>query len=273
MHVIYLNVAGFYIKLSFCLPPTEFSELILLNNLPKQIKDTLKGFIYDKKPSLTDYEVRFYKRTPLILDQKIRASESHLLYLYSEKQQCVKTFLHISISQFIFLLIRIIQKLLSHRQGFILHSSASLVNNQAYLFAGPPNAGKSTVMTMLNDTYSSLADDSMIIKKESGVFYCYQTPVIEKNYWVKKTSRRYKIGKIFFLRKALYFKTEKITDKDYIISNLSKQLWTDKESLKQQMKYFLEFVKRLNHFYFLYFAKDKRKMISFFQNNFSNVGE
>lgn len=266
MHVIYLNIAGFNIKLAFHLPPIKSTKLFLVNDLPRQIKDTHIGFIYQKSPPDIDFEIKFYKRMPIFISKKIKNINANYLYLFAEDKNITRTFLHISISQFIFLLIRIIQKLLSQRQGFILHSSASLVNNQAYLFVGPPNAGKSTVMTMLNDKYSSLADDSMIIKKGIGCFYCYQTPVIEKNYWVKKTSRRYKIGKIFFLRKAPYFKAEMITNKNYIISHLSKQLWTIKDDLGGQMKLLLELVKNFDQFYFLYFTKNMKGMVRFFDN-------
>ncbi len=104
MTTIYLSIAGFYIKLSFGLPPTKSSELFLLNNLPKQIKETFSGFIYGKKPPAIDFEIKFYKRIPTIISEK-KEKDLHVnyLYLFTEEKNTARTFLHISISQFIFI--------------------------------------------------------------------------------------------------------------------------------------------------------------------------
>lgn len=76
--------------------------------------------------------------------------------------------------------------LLADNKGFILRSSAANFNEKAYLFLGKSGAGKFTIMKLLNGKYSALADDDVIVKKESYNYYLYQSPFLEKEWWIKK---------------------------------------------------------------------------------------
>ena len=69
-------------------------------------------------------------------------------------------------------------------------------------------AGKSTVIKLLRFHHPAQADDNVIIKKERITpYFFYQTPFIEKEWWVNPS--KYQINKIFFLRKARYTRIEK----------------------------------------------------------------
>jgi hypothetical protein len=59
-----------------------------------------------------------------------------------------------------------------------------------------------------------------------------QTPFLEKDSWVKKDKIKYPLGKIFFLKKANFFKIEKIEDKKEILNLILKQFWTNKDNFK-----------------------------------------
>lgn len=103
----------------------------------------------------------------------------------------------------------IISQLYDRTDSLILHASAVLVNNSAYLFLGNSGAGKSTIVQMLNEKYRPLCDDAAYIRKKNGGYYFYQSPFFERNKFLKSPDN-IKIGKIFFLKKEKSFRVQKI---------------------------------------------------------------
>lgn len=84
----------------------------------------------------------------------------------------------------------------------LLHSSACLINGMAVIFTGTNNAGKSTIVKMLKDTFTPLCDDMSALKLDKeGKLYLYQVPYLEKNRY-KKGNIAYPVGNIYFLQKA-----------------------------------------------------------------------
>ncbi|MBE7083346.1 MAG: hypothetical protein E7373_01930 [Clostridiales bacterium] len=69
---------------------------------------------------------------------------------------------------------------LSEVDGIIFHSSAIMVDNEAYLFTAPSGTGKSTHARlwreMLGDRAVMINDDKPIIRYIDGDFYVYGTP-------------------------------------------------------------------------------------------------
>jgi hypothetical protein len=261
-NAIYLNIAGFNIKLIFYsfLRQKNFS----INNLKKRIINLFKGFIAKTEPKCTDFKIKFYKRIPNIIEKKINNRNTYFLYLYEQNDNEIRTFQHISINQFVFILIRLLQQLVV-KNGFILHSSASLINNKACLFIGPSGAGKSTIINLLKQNYVPIADDSVIIREKDGKFFLYQTPVIEKNYWIKKSNQKFEIGKIYILKKAKNFKIIKINNPKYIIQLLLKQLWTTPDDVRAQINIFYKFIEGFHHFYLLHFVNNNKQALEFFK--------
>ena len=70
--------------------------------------------------------------------------------------------------------------ILTNAQGIIFHSSAVMVNNNAYLFTAPSGTGKSTHTRLwrelLGDKAVMINDDKPIIRFVDGNFYVYGTP-------------------------------------------------------------------------------------------------
>ena len=63
--------------------------------------------------------------------------------------------------------------------GMMLHSSAVMLDGEAYLFAGPPGMGKSTHTGLWMDTLDGAKvfnDDKPALRKIDGVWYAYGTP-------------------------------------------------------------------------------------------------
>ncbi len=69
---------------------------------------------------------------------------------------------------------------LGNSQGIIFHSSAIMVDGEAYLFTAPSGTGKSTHARlwreMLGDRAVMINDDKPIVRYVDGAFYVYGTP-------------------------------------------------------------------------------------------------
>ena len=69
---------------------------------------------------------------------------------------------------------------LENKQGIIFHSSAIMVDGEAYLFTAPSGTGKSTHTRLwrelLGDKAVMINDDKPIIRYVDGDFYVYGTP-------------------------------------------------------------------------------------------------
>lgn len=260
-NTLYLSIAGFNLELCFIPSPRKVINFLSYDGLDRKIKNLLGGFVEHKRPKSISLAIDFYQDIPIFRKYTGNDTPQNYIFFSEEKNNRIKTFQHISFSQFINLLLLQIQKLLVTNKGFLLHAAGNNIRGNIFIYTGPSGSGKSTAMSLLHNKYPSFADDSVIIRKVENNFYCYQTPFIEKNDWVIKTKDQFELGKIFFLRKTSVFKIEKITNKNYIISHLTRQLWTDKIALRKQMKYFMEFIQNFNDFYFLYFDKNSNKLI------------
>jgi radical SAM protein with 4Fe4S-binding SPASM domain len=66
-------------------------------------------------------------------------------------------------------------RLLVDRQGCCLHSAGAIIDGKGLLFAGTSEAGKTTVMRMLQDHAEILCDDRNIARRVNGRFHVYGT--------------------------------------------------------------------------------------------------
>lgn len=99
--------------------------------------------------------------------------------------------------------------LLDKHHSFILHTSAVLANNKAYLFLGRSGSGKSTIAKLLAKKYQVLCDDMAFVRREGDKYYFYQTPFLENNF-AKVFPKKLEVKKIFILNKAKNSTVEKI---------------------------------------------------------------
>ncbi len=149
--------------------------------------------------------------------------------------------------------------------GFIIHCSAIAVNNNAYLFFGANEAGKSTISSFLSKKFKKIADDSGIIffNKEKKYYSFFQTPFMEK-YKLDKSSEEYLVSGGFFLHKNSLCVDKRVTNKSSLFLQLSKQVFTDKLRIKQQMADVLMLANSSVPFYALRFPKDSHKVNEWF---------
>lgn len=257
-----LNIAGFYIEVNFY----QTKGGSVREKIEIEIKENYAGFIVLGEPKKIDFQIDFVQRKDLFTLYKRKEKKYYINFFEVKNKNHWLTFYQISPIQFQIIIRSVLLDLLSKNKGFILHASASKTNKTACLFTGRPGAGKSTAMSLLQKNFLPLADDTVIIKKEKNNYYLYQTPFTEKEAWVKKEAKKYLINRVFFLRKAKLFKTEKINDKEYILDRIIKQFWTEEKLAKKQLGYMMNFINGFNDFYFLYFAKDSQKLINLLTN-------
>ncbi len=88
--------------------------------------------------------------------------------------------------------------------GFLLHSSAVVVDGRAYLFSAPSGTGKSTHTKLwlkkFGDRAFILNDDKPALRRENGVWYAYGTPWSGK--YDINTNARVPIAGICFLSRG-----------------------------------------------------------------------
>lgn len=256
---IFLNIAGFNIQIN--LKPTEWN--FVYKKLKNDICKHYSGFIIKDHIGKIDYFIDINETSSLLTI--IKKPQLYFFNLFENiRKNKIVTYYQISLVQFQMVLREVLLDLLADNHGFIMHGSAvNKAYDASYIFTGKNGAGKSTAMSLLNPLFPALADDTVIVKKEKEGYYLYQTPFIEKNDWVKKSGKRFFINKIFFIKKANYFKIEKINDKNLLTQKLIQQFWTKDEVKKKQIKTLFEFVSEYNNFYYLYFSKNKNKLRTF----------
>lgn len=259
---IILSIASFNLQIYF--HPTE--RYNMRNKMIDEILTHFNGFIIKKNPKKIDFTIDFIvnERADIIFDKNTQ--RNFINFYEHESATKLTSYYQIGIFQFQIVLIKILHKLLAKNNGFLLHASANNINHQAMLFLGDHGSGKSTIMKFLNDKYPALADDSVIVKKESENYYLYQTPFIEKENWFKRESSMYEIKNVFFLRKSDYYKIEKIKNKESLIQKMLKVFWTLDNNHRYQLTHILKFIDNFNSFHNLYFGQDKHQVIKLLDN-------
>lgn len=261
--VVILNIAGFFIKLLFTEVESDLRKTLLINLIKKQYKQ----FLPETSPSSVNYTISFN------YGQKIRSLSSGNntvfyinLYLVKSPDR-LETYYHISLYQLDLVLTHVLQILLSNNNGFFIHTSAVLINNTAHLFLGKSGDGKSTSSQLLKKFYPVLSDDGAILRKEQGHWYLYQTPFPEKNKTMKKTGNKYPVGKLFFLKKASYFKITKLSGKSLLANKLLMQLYSQPDDINRQFHNLVEYVNTHDVFFNLYFKKEATGLKKILEKN------
>lgn len=252
---IYLSIAGFILKVQF-----QHSELeYIKNRLIDEILNVYKGFRTQKKANV-DFKICIGDKASLNIIQRVNSGEGFISFYEKIDSKTIRTYYQISLTQFNVVIRDILCQLLSDHDGFFLHSSCSSVFGYAYIFTGISGAGKSTIMKSLHPTFPALADDTTIIKKEGNVYCCYQTPFIEKEFWINKTSSKRKFRGLYILKKSTKYAIRKITKKEYVISEIMEQVVTKESYVTKQIRSVFTFVNSMESVFELSFGKDRNKI-------------
>lgn len=115
---------------------------------------------------------------------------------------------------FNFMLKGLMQLFLFQHDISLFHASAMKVGNKAYIFAGPPCAGKSTIISFVPQN-QVLSDDLVVIKKKNNNYFIYTSPM-DRVKLPNYIPRLAKLHRIFFLKKSSTTKINSIKKKDAI---------------------------------------------------------
>lgn len=124
--------------------------------------------------------------------------------------------------------------------------------------------GKSIKSRLLADKTKSISDDGVYIKKEKGQFYVYQTPFKDEENVIEKTSKRFPLGTICYLKKDNIFEIKQIQDKQYSLLKLTEQSFTEEKYIHNQIHCIFDLVKNFRKIYLFRFAKDRDGILKFF---------
>lgn len=257
---IFLLIADFVIKISFNKSKLDFQRKKIQN----EILQTYEGFLILKTPRKIHFNIIFADRLKYtaLYDPKDSLNYFSVAEGNYKQSTLLKIFYQISLYQFQLLLRNIVVELLCKSTSFMLHASAINTPKGAILFSGPPGAGKSTAMKLSSSKFPALADDSVIIRKIDKEYFIYQTPITEKEDWIKKNLNAYNINRICFPIKSREFKFEKVDNRELIMQKLIEEFWTRNEDYAQkELKNVFSFASHFREFYFIHFAKEKEQLI------------
>lgn len=137
---------------------------------------------------------------------------------------------------------KLCEYLLESGEGIIFHSSAVMVDGEAYLFAAPSGTGKSTHTglwrKLLGDRAVMINDDKPIIKRIDGDFYVYGTPWMGKHHLGNNI--RCKIKAVCKLERGAENSIKKIGKDEMLMTLLNQTLRPEKEETYDKLLKILE---------------------------------
>jgi hypothetical protein len=264
MSEIYVKIADLKIKINLIERVGEGAiKTSTRKRLEKELFAYLKVFIVNEKFTRPDFVIDIdsdYKPTDVMYTYNKR---TYVLAFKQVSKNRVTTFYQISIYQIRLMLQRVLSALLSQHRGFSIHCSAVLKGASVDFFLGKSGAGKSTISNFLEGNYTKLTDDISYMRKTKTGFYFYEAPEIDKE-WQHGKPMKYPIGRFFFIKKANFFKIDKISQDNAL------KLLTQGESIydlsKESTACLMEFVAGFDKFYVLYFAKDREKLLELYKD-------
>ncbi|MFZ2993090.1 MAG: hypothetical protein WA061_05220 [Microgenomates group bacterium] len=237
---IYLSMGGFLLRVDFV--KHDDPEIVGINNLRGQIERLFNAFIVTPKKNGHNFKIELIPQNVIYEQPNNRDA---FMYFFKERGFALTSFAHISIGQFVFLILYALQKLLVNHGGFFFHGSAILTGECAMIFTGRPGSGKSTASRLLENEFPILADDSMIIRKQKGQFYMYQVPPIEKNKTIRRSPNKYKVSKIFFLQKSTVGATSLLSNDSEMFLKFFGEVWSQKKDVVTQKKLIIDIMDTL----------------------------
>ena len=240
---LYINIAGFVIRLIYQTPASVYLKQIL-----PTLRKHYQGYLLVKKPAKIDYTLHVNEAAPTDFILK-KAKQYYYLLLFQELSP-VRAAPHylINITQLELIIKTVLYRLLSCHRGMMLHSSASLIKNQAMLFVGPSGAGKSTVSQYLLKCCILLS------------FYFYQLPFWEKNSKITRTTDPYLIKSVNFLSQSPKTQLKLLNNQRIILSQLLPQVTSSKDDQTKQLELLTKFINS-QVFYQFEFSLNKQQVI------------
>jgi len=216
--------------------------------------DQYKGFFIHPKPQTIHFQITFNNSLTAVILKKIKEDTGYVLF-YVRKKNNIQTYYQISPSIFETIIRNVLFEFLATGEKCIIHASASLIKDVAYIFLGQSGAGKSTIAKLNKPFYPMLADDQLILSMENNVLFAYQTPFLGKETIFERTFKKYRVGSFFFLHKSKLDFVKKEMNKEKILPGMMQQLISENKPTKKSLELLFKYVHSHNNFYNLHFSK------------------
>lgn len=262
MNVVYLSFCGLIVKVILHKSQYPAAKKAFLDSFIK----THKTFICPAPHRLADYTINIFDVEWKNI-MPIKKGSNNFIYLYSNKSEneiITSYFISPGLSKII--LTRILESQTAKLQGVLIHASSSIINGKTDIFCGISGTGKSTIASLLRNSYKVFADDTVFVVKRADRFIAYQTPFLEKFDWIERGKKSYPVGRIFFLIQSKKCKIAKIQSKDIAFQEFMKRFGTQKDLLKKQTKILLKLIST-HDCYYLYFSKNKKELVNLLGKN------
>jgi hypothetical protein len=261
MNEMYINIGEFNILINLGKDSTDPTIAYNKNKTEIDLLIYLRSFISYKKPTKIDFEIEFLDSKDPELLNMVDNQITYIPLFKTISDRKIITFYQLGIYNFEIVLKNAMFYILKKNGGFGIHASASNIKQKAYLFLAESGGGKSTTAELLKDKFPTLNDDITLIRKLGTKYYLFQTPFVEKPWWIKKTTKLYPVGKIFFLHKSSEFKAILKSNILNLKPEVLPQIIAAQNPDKIIFKNVNDFIKSTNNFYDLYFAKESNGLI------------
>lgn len=246
-----------------------YDTLYQRKRITSELKKYLHNFITHANHQKVHSTIIFKSEPLTVMKHATSQVVSANLFTISANKK-IQTSYHISISQFQLILRDVIYQLTTRNNGCVIHGSAIGIDNTASLFLGPSRAGKSTVLRLVKNVYKPLADDTIFIKKIGKKFFVFQTPFIEKQWWIKKQNGRFELKNIFFIKQGKQSFTQKIEDKTVLFPFLLDQTLVPHRRKKNIIQLSADLLSSSVQFYALTFRKNKEDIKELITSVYTN---
>lgn len=171
-------------------------------------------------------------------------NNNYISYCIRVSPNKFQTFYHISEEQLMYIIRGMCQQYLTSNSGCFLHASAIGYKNKVVIFLGKSGAGKSTIIRMLKNLMTPIADDMLIVKKEKAKYVVYQTPFPETNKYHPENMKFDLMGCIF-LRKSQKNSLKKIKIEP---DKLHQQLFSTPDNIAKQLMFVEKFADEIHSY-------------------------
>lgn len=257
---IFLNIADYVIKIVF----TYDSYSPMVQNWYDRIITRFHDWVISDSKHY-DRILQFSQANLYIGSNATK--KTYYVKIYGKKNSTTfETCYYISFYQLSYVLQIILHELFRKSGGFIMHASANNISERsACIFIGRSNAGKTTISNSLHPLYPKLVDDTTVLKNINRDYYLYPVPMDSPVNNILKPVKKYKITKVFILRKSHQCKIESISNLSQLLPLLIPSIWAkDIRETKLFLSRLNNFIHSSCKFYILHFTQDKEELIHLF---------